>query len=410
MDVEESELGSFEVWDRLPHLERPEPTRSRDNAISKEAWKSLFNDEGVPRISFAELKSLVFQQGFGKGKERMTGTHWDQLDPRAECWSFLLGAQEWSTKSGREERRRLWNVKAEEYWATKTQYLKNITEDGGNDDEEREKGGASRESSFWREQRHRVHVDCLRVDRRLPFFQDDEGNTGLIGGGEMGDTDDSQRVNAHAQRLEEILLSYVAWDRASEASQQQDGSNASERGLLGGYVQGMSDLCAPLYAVCRGDEAKTFWLLVGVMRRARHNFYSDQSGMKMQLLCLQKLISVMDSSLHAHLEKTDGLNLFFCFRWLLVCFKREFEFPDILMLWEAIWAAELDDEAAFDTKYEDQDGRSVTERTGLSNHFQIFVALAILEQQRDVVIKYLQHFDEILQVCFVLYDVVVRKG
>jgi len=34
-----------------------------------------------------------------------------------------------------------------------------------------------------------------------------------------------------------------------------------------GYVQGMSDLCAPLYIVMAGDEEMTFWCFVEVMNR-----------------------------------------------------------------------------------------------------------------------------------------------
>ena len=30
-------------------------------------------------------------------------------------------------------------------------------------------------------------------------------------------------------------------------------------------------------------------------------------------------------------------NLYFCFRWLLIWFKREFSFPDTCSLWEALW-------------------------------------------------------------------------
>jgi len=33
-------------------------------------------------------------------------------------------------------------------------------------------------------------------------------------------------------------------------------------------------------------------------------------------------------------ESKDCLNLFFCFRWLLVLFKREFSFETIQRLWE----------------------------------------------------------------------------
>jgi Rab-GTPase-TBC domain len=34
-----------------------------------------------------------------------------------------------------------------------------------------------------------------------------------------------------------------------------------------GYVQGMSDLCAPIYVVTGADEIMTFWCFVSVMER-----------------------------------------------------------------------------------------------------------------------------------------------
>jgi len=92
-------------------------------------------------------------------------------------------------------------------------------------------------------------------------------------------------------------------------------------------------------------------------------------------LTLQQLISVMDPELYRHLEKTEGLNLFFCFRWVLIAFKREFPFEDVLRLWEVLW-----------TDY-------------YSNEFVLFVALAVLESHRDVILRYLVEFDEILKYC-----------
>ena len=122
---------------------------------------------------------------------------------------------------------------------------------------------------------------------------------------------------------------------------------------LKGYVQGMSDLCAPIYVVMSGDENMTFWCFVEVMNRMvsacefhenifmdftffqKQNFLRDQSGMKKQLSTLQQLIEVMDPELFRHLgmfyfwdrceiltcaftpEKMDALNLFFCFRYAL---------------------------------------------------------------------------------------------
>lgn len=124
------------------------------------------------------------------------------------------------------------------------------------------------------------------------------------------------RSVAHVRRLQGILLTY----------------NFYEEGL--GYVQGMSDLCAPLYVISEASESWTFWCFVSVMNRTKENFLADQSGMSRKLITLQELIKVMDPELYIHFAKSDNLNMFFCFRWILVNFKREFNFNDILTLWE----------------------------------------------------------------------------
>ena len=58
---------------------------------------------------------------------------------------------------------------------------------------------------------------------------------------------------------------------------------------------------------------------------------------------------------------------------LLVWYKREFEWSDVLRLWEILW-----------TDYR-------------SSQFHLFVAVAILEKHRDVIMNHLKHFDEILK-------------
>lgn len=52
-------------------------------------------------------------------------------------------------------------------------------------------------------------------------------------------------------------------------------------------------------------------------------------------------------------------------RWVLIAFKREFPFNDVLRLWEVLW-----------TDYYTTD-------------FVLFVALAVLESHRDVILRYL---------------------
>lgn len=125
-----------------------------------------------------------------------------------------------------------------------------------------------------------------------------------------------------------------------------------------GYVQGMSDLLSPIYDVFDGSAPEAFYGLVGVMKMMESNFLRDQSGMRRQLSTLQQLIGLMDPELYAHLERTESLNLFFCFRWILIAFKREFKFETVIRLWEVLW-----------TNY-------------YSDNFVLFVALAVLQSHR----------------------------
>lgn len=55
--------------------------------------------------------------------------------------------------------------------------------------------------------------------------------------------------NKHVRRLQEVLLTYDVYERDL------------------GYVQGMSDLCSPLYITMQGDPAMTFACFVALMNR-----------------------------------------------------------------------------------------------------------------------------------------------
>ena len=77
--------------------------------------------------------------------------------------------------------------------------------------------------------------------------------------------------------------------------------------------------------------------------------------------------------------------MFFCFRWLLIWFKREFSFEDIQRLWEVLW-----------TDY-------------LSDQFVLFVALAILQKHADVIMDHLCRFDETLKYINDLADTIDLK-
>lgn len=63
------------------------------------------------------------------------------------------------------------------------------------------------------------------------------------------------------------------------------------------------------------------------------------SGCLLQLY-LRELLRLMHPRFHQHLCALgeDGLQMLFCHRWILLCFKREFPEAEALRMWEACWA------------------------------------------------------------------------
>lgn len=173
--------------------------------------------------------------------------------------------------------------------------------------------------------------------------------------------------------MKDMLLTYLEYDTPPSTTPTSDSAvpvNPHPQNL--GYVQGMSDLLSPLYAVFQ-DDALAFWCFVEFMKRMSRNFVRSQAGMRTQLSTLDQLVQLLDPKLYVHLQKLDSTNFFFFFRMLLVWYKREFEWTDVLRLWESLW-----------TDY-------------LSSQFHLFIAVAILEKHRDVIIEHLKGFDEVLK-------------
>lgn len=89
----------------------------------------------------------------------------------------------------------------------------------------------------------RIVKDVLRTDRNIPFYQ----KTNNLSASEYDALSLEQRIdNANCTRLKDILISYCYYNPGLE------------------YVQGMSDLLAPILFVVN-DEALAFWLFVNYM-------------------------------------------------------------------------------------------------------------------------------------------------
>jgi len=297
---EESGLGgAFEVLSIA--------TNDRKALLSPELWESWFHNKRRLMMSSSEIKEHIFHGG---------------VDPsiRADVWKYLLGLYPWDSDGS--SRAAILASKRDEYFRLKRQWW---------DDDER------RDSEFWRDQKSRIEKDVHRTDRNILLFAgedtphpDPDSAFSSIG------------TNMHMEMMKDMLLTYNEYNREL------------------GYVQGMSDLLAPVYAVMQ-DDAAAFWCFCGFMERMEPNFKRDQSGMRKQLVTLDGLVQLMLPKLYKHLEKADSTNFFFFFRMLLVWYKREFEWDDVQILWEALW-----------TDY-------------LTSHFHLFVALAILDKHKDVI-------------------------
>ncbi|RFU81214.1 hypothetical protein TARUN_961 [Trichoderma arundinaceum] len=349
MELEDTDVGEFELLDGVNSLSLEE----RKQPLTFEEWDAFFDPEtGRLSIAVDEVKERIFHGGL------------DADDGvRKEAWLFLLGVYEWY--STLDERKATIASLRDQYYKLKQSWWERL--DG--------EGGDGETGEWWREQRGRIgklnmnldpsnfeqksfvqytdnytaEKDVHRTDRNVPIFQGEDTphpdpNSPFA---EVG-------TNVHLEQMKEMLLTYNEYNKEL------------------GYVQGMSDLLAPIYAVVQ-DDAVAFWAFQMFMDRMEPNFLRDQSGMRGQLLALDQLVHFMDPKLWDHLQSTDSTNFFFFFRMILVWYKREFEWMDVLKLWECLW-----------TDY-------------YSSSFHLFIALAILEKHRDVIMTHLKAFDEVLK-------------
>lgn len=312
-DILKSSVGGFELLSVDFEVERR-------NEVGRAEWNAFFDHTGRLSLTVDEVKERIFHGGVAP-------------EIRELVWPYLLGIYPW--ESDTEERRSIVSEKRNEYYRLKRKWWEDI--DKQQNDE------------FWKDQKSRIEKDVHRTDRNISLFMDSdtphpdpESRFAEVG------------TNLHLEQLKDMLITY------------------NEYNTNLGYVQGMSDLLSPLYVVFQ-DDAVSFWGFCNFMDRMERNFLRDQSGMRQQLLTLDQLVQLMLPELYRHLEKADSTNFFFFFRMLLVWFKREFEWDDVLRLWEVLW-----------TDY-------------LSSQFVLFVALAILDKHKDVIMEHLSQFDEILK-------------
>ncbi|KAJ3286145.1 GTPase activating protein [Rhizoclosmatium sp. JEL0117] len=377
----ETQIGAFVVLstDTTP----PPPKVSRLPPLSPAEWRLWF-DEYVPvpaalprprnhllttedsyyiqdEISDSDREDVV-DLGVGNGRivaaqsEIQRRIFVGGVDPelRGQVWPFLFELYPWDSTHA--ERKKIKAKNTAEYWRMKYEWLA-VAERLGHQDFETtpsDQVGQDPDADMYRDAFMRVDKDVPRTDRGHPFYNDPNPPTPRPPG--VGP------FSPHQNILRDILITYAC-------------SYPDSDGI--GYVQGQSDLLSPILIICNGDEVDAFYIFAHLMSSKKQNFLTSGTGMHNHLQTISRLLQVTDPIFHSHLStKLEGGNFFFTFRWFLVSFKREFSFQDTCTLWEVVqtrWAA------------------------GGVNDFLYFVALAILDEHRDAIMRYLWTFDELLK-------------
>lgn len=180
---------------------------------------------------------------------------------------------------------------------------------------------------------HRIDKDVQRCDRNYWYF-----------------------TPANLEKLRNIMCSYI-W-----------------RHLDIGYVQGMCDLLAPLLVIL-DDEALAFSCFTELMKRMNQNF-PHGGAMDTHFANMRSLIQILDSELFELMHQNgDYTHFYFCYRWFLLDFKRELVYDDVFSVWETIWAAKFVS----------------------SGHFVLFIALALVEIYRDIILENNMDFTDIIK-------------
>ncbi|KAK3514908.1 hypothetical protein QTP70_034958, partial [Hemibagrus guttatus] len=180
---------------------------------------------------------------------------------------------------------------------------------------------------------HRIDKDVQRCDRNYWYF-----------------------TPANLEKLRNVMCSYI-WKH-----------------LEIGYVQGMCDLLAPLLVILN-DEALAFSCFTQLMKRMNQNF-PHGGAMDTHFANMRSLIQILDSELFELMHQNgDYTHFYFCYRWFLLDFKRELVYEDVFAVWESIWAA-----------------KHVS-----SGQFVLFIALALVEIYRDIILENNMDFTDIIK-------------
>lgn len=294
-----------------PKLCLPAQMPARGPKLTHVQWDSCFGPGGVLDVDqFTAAREMIFAGGME-----------DSIRP--DVWKWLLGV--YPPDSTAVARRNSDEEAARLYDAVYQQWSSILPEQ-------------ERRFAAYRERKVAVDKDVTRTDRSHRAFADDG----------------SEKLGA----MRRILMTYSMWNFDL------------------GYCQGMSDALAVLLLVYpNGSDAEIFTVFRALMEKMEGNFSNGSSHtMARQLRAVEVLTHAFIPPLYSHLQAQQATNMCFCFRWLLVLFKREFsDIDQICRIWDVIFACPF------------------------SDRYEIILVVAMLRAASEQIIDHAMSFDELIK-------------
>ncbi|XP_037081274.1 TBC1 domain family member 13-like [Pollicipes pollicipes] len=119
------------------------------------------------------------------------------------------------------------------------------------------------------------------------------------------------------------------------------------------YVQGMNEIIGPIYYTFASDpdtkwrehaEADTFGVFTNLMSEIRDFFIKtlddSESGINYRLRLLMERLQQHDPHLAVRLRVQELRPQYFAFRWMTLLLSQEFTLPDVIRIWDSLFADE----------------------------------------------------------------------
>ncbi|XP_034936802.1 TBC1 domain family member 13 [Chelonus insularis] len=120
-----------------------------------------------------------------------------------------------------------------------------------------------------------------------------------------------------------------------------------------GYVQGMNEIVGPIYHAfaCDPDpkwreyaEADTFFCFTNLMSEIRDFFIKSldeaEFGINAMMIKLSQQVKTNDHEVWLRLQQQDLCPQYYSFRWLTLLLSQEFPLPDVMRIWDSLFADE----------------------------------------------------------------------